>query len=166
MDLPPVPVPGMTLSSRSPVLVLGTSPSMGSPVPVLGTTPSVVTLLVQCQVLLVLYLILLLMSMFLPVCTCYCNYYYICEYKTHKFECFTNTPVTLPISSPGTTHSSGPPVPVLNMLPSSGPPAPLLGMTPSVGNPPGPVLGTSGPSSPISISEYVTGFLLIIYICV
>ena len=47
----------------------------------------------------------------------------------------------------GTMLSRGPTVSVHGMTPTSGPPAPVLGMTPSSGNPPGPVPGTSGPST-------------------
>ena len=68
------------------------------------------------------------MSMSLPLSTCYCNYVYICVCKTPKFEFLTDTPVSLPISSPRGSGSvvSEPSVPVLGTTPSSGPPFQFL----------------------------------------
>ena len=48
--------------------------------------------------------------------------------NTNKLECFTDTPVSLSNSTPGTTPSSGPPAPVLGMTPSGGNPLVLLAL--------------------------------------
>ena len=96
---------------------------------------------------------------------------FVCVCKYSKFECLTDTPVSLPISSPagsgsvvseplipllntmplsavlGMTLSSGLPVTVLGTSSLSGPPFPVLGMMLSSGSPV-PVLGTSPSSGP------------------
>ena len=80
--------------------------------------------------------------------TCYCNHVYIlCVCKNPKFQCLTDTPVSLPTSSPPGSGSvvSETPIPVLNMMPLSGPPVPVLCTMPLSDNPPGAVPDTSGP---------------------